>query len=53
MQKHVVFMFFILCSMLIAQKTQVDTHDVRDNIHMLTGSGGNIAVSIGKDGVKK
>lgn len=51
MQKYVVFMFFILSSMLVAQKAQVNTHDVVDNIYMLTGPGGNIAVSIGEDGV--
>ncbi|BBM82342.1 MBL fold metallo-hydrolase [Candidatus Uabimicrobium amorphum] len=51
MQKYIVLVFFVLSSMLVAQKAQINTHDVGDNIHMLTGPGGNIAVSIGKDGV--
>jgi cyclase len=32
-------------------KVQVETHKVADNVYMLVGAGGNIAVSTGDDGV--
>lgn len=34
-----------------AAKTEITTHALRGNIHMLEGSGGNIAVFNGKDGM--
>lgn len=33
------------------EQIQIETHQVTDGIYMLTGSGGNIGVSIGEDGV--
>ncbi|WP_372368851.1 MBL fold metallo-hydrolase [Candidatus Uabimicrobium sp. HlEnr_7] len=54
MQKRIlviVTMLLFTC-LLMAQKTvEIGSHKLDNNIHMLTGPGGNIAVSVGQDGV--
>ena len=53
--------FLLLCSVLVVSgqvdaqrnwdEVVVEAHPVVGNIHMLTGSGGNIGVSVGDDGI--
>ena len=50
-----VIAFSLVCGGLLAQqdftKVEIKAEQVTDNIYMLTGSGGNIGVCIGEDGV--
>ena len=48
-----VLSFFLITSVGFAQEKEVEikVNKVTDNVYMLIGQGGNIAISVGKDGV--
>ncbi len=46
-----IFLITAIISFSQNREITVKSHKVSDNIYMLTGSGGNIGISIGKDGV--